>query len=563
VQVGICVNRSLEMVIGLLGILKAGGAYVPLDPDFPPHRLAFMLQETQSPVLLTQRELRDRLPESAAKIVCIDADWPDLARQPTHHPPLKTTTANLAYVIFTSGSTGVPKGVMMPHGALTNLICWERDRSVAGPGKRSLQFASLSFDVSFQEVFTTLSAGGTLMLIHESLRSDPYALLEFLEQARIDQIYIPYAALNQLAEAARNQSLSFALQEIITAGEQLVLTPTVKEFIRQSGSRLVNEYGPTETHVVSSFCLTPEEVETSVTLPPIGRPINNNQLLVLDSHANPLPVHVAGELYVGGAGLARGYLNREDLTAEKFVPNPFSADPNARLYKTGDLCRWLPDGNLEFLGRIDQQVKIRGYRVEPGEIESMLSTHPYVREAIVIAREDQPGQKRLVGYVVPMSGEDDQALPVSELREHLSQSLPEYMVPLAFVRLDSLPLTPSGKIDRRALPAPEGYYELNQQYVQPRNIVEERLAAIWQEVLGLDRVGVLDNFFALGGHSLLATQVVSRIRDVFRIAFPLRSLFELPTIAELGRRIETLQWADANSTELGTGKHEETEETTF
>ncbi len=544
ILVAICVERSLEMVVGLLGILKAGGAYVPLDPDYPAERLAFMLEDTRSPVLLTQQALQQRLPASNAQVVCLDADWQQIAQRSEANLLTQANADNLAYVIYTSGSTGRPKGITMPVGALVNLLHWETSRSsVAALEMRTLQFASVSFDASFTECFTTFCRGGTLVLVSEVCRQDPYALLDFLRRERVDRVIISFAAFSQLAETAQRENCYFPLREVISTGEQLVLSLAVKAFVHETGARLINDYGPSETHNVSWLSIRADQLERYPIWPPIGRPISNTQMVVLDQNKNLVPEGVPGELYIGGAGLARGYLNRPDLTAEKFIPNPFSDAPGSRLYRTGDLCRWLPDGNLEFFGRVDHQVKIRGYRIELGEIESSLRAHNQIREAVVVAREDQPGEKRMVAYVVP-AAEGGTTVSAAALREHLRAGLPTYMVPSAFVFLEALPLTPNGKLDRKALPAPDGHVELDGPYVPPRNPVEEQLCAIWQEVLRLERVGVHDNFFELGGHSLLATQVISRVRGAFQVELPVAALFTGATVAEL---------ADALQQQLSTG----------
>ncbi|HIP97643.1 MAG TPA: amino acid adenylation domain-containing protein, partial [Anaerolineae bacterium] len=547
--VGICVERSPEMIIGLLGILKAGGAYVPLDPDYPRERLVFMLEDARVPILLTQSHLLERLEVkrktqdvkrstqyAIRDTLCLDADWETIAQESAENPTSGVTAENLAYVIYTSGSTGTPKGVAMRHRPLYNLLSWQLRNWTLPNGARTLQFAPLSFDVSFQEIFSTWCSGGTLVLISEGMRQDIARLLRSLTDEKIERLFLPFVALQHLAEATDGQAVSATtLGEVITAGEQLQITRSIASlFGTLEGCTLHNQYGPSESHVVTAFTLMGSPSDWSA-LPPIGRPIDNTQIHLLDKHLQLVPIGVPGELYIGGDSLARGYLNRPGLTAERFLPDPFSEEPGARLYKTGDLARYLPDGNIEFLGRADHQVKIRGFRVELGEIEAVLGGHPALREVVVLAREDGSGSKRLVAYVIPAQ----KPVPtVSELRDFLKEKLPEYMVPSAFVTLEALPLTPSGKVDRRALPAPDGARpELEGAFVAPRTPVEKELAGIWTQVLGVERVGIYDNFFDLGGHSLLATQVISRVRTTYQVDLPLRRLFETPTVAGLAALI--------------------------
>jgi len=538
VLVGICVERSLEMIVGLLGILKAGGAYVPLDPKYPQERLAYMLADARPAVLLTQQSLQDNLPQQPANVVCLDQDWCNNSPENTSNCLSGVRGENPAYVIYTSGSTGRPKGVVMYHQALVNLLNWQLlNSTIAKP--KTLQFTALSFDVSCQEIFSTWNAGGTLILISETLRRDSFSILDFIIDQTVQRIFLPFVALQNLAEVAQDaMRTSSNLHEIITAGETLrITTPIAKWLDKLEGCTLYNQYGPSETHVVTAFTLNGQS-ETWNVFPPIGQPIANTQIYLLDAHLKPVPIGVSGELYIGGIGLARGYLNGAELTAEKFIPNPFSSEPGMRLYHTGDLARWLPDGNIEFLGRIDYQVKIRGFRIELGEIEAALAALPEVRDVVVVAREDTPGDKRLVAYLVTQAG---QSLPeTSTIRSKLAQSLPEYMLPAHFLQLEQLPLTPSGKIDRRVLPAPDTTRsEIG--YVPPRTPIEESLAQIWAEVLRLDKVSIHDNFFELGGHSLLATQVISRMRAAFQIELPLRDLFEANTLAELAQSVEIAQ----------------------
>ncbi|MEH2268243.1 MAG: amino acid adenylation domain-containing protein [Nostoc sp.] len=530
--VGICVERSLEMVVGILGILKAGGAYLPIDPEYPQERLSFMLQDAAVSILLTQQQLLKRLPKHQAQVICFDTDWLIISQSSQDNLISGVQANNLAYVIYTSGSTGQPKGVALNQLALGNLILWQLQNNPISTGAKTLQFAPISFDVSFQEIFSTWFSGGTLFLITEELRRDPVALLDFLQQKAVERLFVPFVALQQLAEVAVGSELvNSHLREIITAGEQLQITPAISQwFSKLNDCTLHNHYGPSESHVIITFTLA-NSVETWPLLPPIGRPIANTQIYILDKYLQPVPVGVPGELHIGGVSLARGYLNRPELTQEKFIPNPFD---NSKLYKTGDLARYSPDGNIEYLGRIDNQVKIRGFRIELGEIETVLNQHSDVQVSCAIVREDHPGQKQLVAYIVPQK----EMIPTTgELRQFLKAKLPDYMVPSAFVILEALPLTPSGKVDRRALPAPDLGIEIADKFVAPRNPIEEALALIWSQVLRLEKIGIHNNFFELGGHSLLATQVISRLPEALGISLPLRSLFESPTVAQLSEVI--------------------------
>ncbi|MEJ6479888.1 non-ribosomal peptide synthase/polyketide synthase [Nostoc punctiforme UO1] len=575
--VGLCVERSLEMVIGLLGILKAGAAYVPLDPEYPSDRLSFILEDAQVRVLLTQQSILDRLHQHQAHQVYLDTDAKLISQCSQDNLISDVQANNLAYIIYTSGSTGQPKGIAMNQLALGNLILWHRENLKISRGAKTLQFASISFDVSFQEIFTTWCSGGTLFLIGEELRRDTSALLGFLQQQAIERMFLPFVALQQLAEVAIGGELvNSHLREIITAGEQLQITPAISQWLSKlTDCTLHNHYGPSESHLATSFTLT-NSVETWPLLPPIGRPIANAQIYILDKYLQPVPVGVPGELYIAGVLLSQGYFNRPELTLEKFIPNPFKRSRGAgehtslreaapttplsnqgsrgetfnsdRLYKTGDLARYLSDGNIEYLGRIDNQVKIRGFRIELGEIEAVLSQLD-VQASCAIAREDIPGNKRLVAYIVPQKEQtcterSRSTLTVSFVRSFLKEKLPEYMVPSAIVILEVLPLTPNGKLDRRALPAPDLHSQLLDKYVAPRNPIEEILSLIWAQVLKVEQVGIHDNFFELGGHSLLATQLISRVRTSLKVELPLRSLFAAPTVAELSQNIQRLQQQD-------------------
>jgi amino acid adenylation domain-containing protein len=526
VRVGLCLGRSIELATAVLAVLKAGGAYLPLDPAYPRERLAFMLADARAPVLVTKERWRDRLPAGAAGVVYLDAaeDLPDGdgATGPATWPD------NLAYVIYTSGSTGRPKGVMMTHRCLANLLSWQLRAPTFAPGRRVLQFTSPSFDVSFQEMFSTWLSGGTLVIAPDDVRADAARLAGFLREQRVGRLFLPYVALRHLAEAAGGGTVLESLREVITAGEQLRVTPGLAAFFGgPDGPTLHNQYGPSESHVVTAFTLD-EPPARWPALPPIGRPIANARAYVLGAGMRLLPVGVPGELYLGGVALGRGYLGQADLTAERFVPDPFGPS-GSRLYRTGDRARWRADGELEFLGRVDQQLKVRGFRVEPGEVEAAVRQHPAVRDAAVAAWEQEAGDRRLVIYVVAAAGEPPS---VSELRRFLGETLPDYMMPASVVFLDTLPLTPSGKLDRRALPAPgPARPALGDEYVAPGNPLEEVLAGIWAGVLGVERVGVRDSFFELGGDSLLSLRVVARVREALQVEIPLREFFVRPTVA--------------------------------
>ena len=520
VPVGICVDRSIEMVVGLLGILKAGGAYVPLDPAYPTERLYFMLADIHPPVLLTQSHLLNNLPAYTGEIICLDDVGPAIAQESKKNPDNGATSANLAYVIYTSGSTGQPKGVEIEHASVVNLITWHLQAYKVKPTDRATQLASLAFDASVWELWPYLTIGASIHIVDEETRAYPSKLLEWLSAKEITYCFMP----TPLAESVLEERLPerLALRAVLTGGDKLHRRPP-----KDIPFRLINHYGPTENSVVTTWA--PVEPPNGNDIPPpIGRPICNNQIYILDPHLNPVPIGIPGELHISGDGLARGYCNRPELTAEKFIQNPFSDDPESRMYRTGDLARFLSDGNIEFLGRIDHQVKIRGFRIELGEIESVLIQHPAVSEAVAIAREDLLNDKRLVAYVV---ADPKQIIDSSEIRDYLQRKLPAYMVPAAFVKLDQLPLDHNGKVDRKRLPTPDiSRSALAVSFVAPRTPAEEVLAGIWCEVLGIESVGVYDNFFELGGHSLLATRIVSQVNEFFQVQFQLRSFFELPTI---------------------------------
>ena len=542
--VGIFVERSLEMIIGILGILKAGGAYVPLDVNYPKDRITYLLEDSQLSILLTQSQFLGQLPQFQGTTICLDQDWSIIANQSTVNPIVEVDQHNLAYIIYTSGSTGKPKGVMIEHRSIVNYILTAIREYNFTSDDQILQFSSICFDASVEEIFCGLLSGATLVLRTEDMLRSGDDFWQCCQKWQLTGLSFPTAYWHQLVSELTPTALQIITNiKLIMVGGEAIQQSKVKQWhtITANNSslpKLFNRYGPTEGTIVTTLY---EFTSPSATNVPIGRSISNIQVYILDAFLQPVPVGVAGELHIGGAGLARGYLNRPELTQEKFIPDPFSNYSDSRLYKTGDLARYLPDGNIEYLGRIDNQVKIRGFRIELGEIETILSQHSAVKTAIVIAREDETEQKRLVAYIVPQTEgistpQEQSLLAVTELRQFLKAQLPEYMVPSAFVILESLPLTSNGKVDRRALPAPD--FQSEEQYVAPRNPIEEILASIWVKVLKVEQVGIHDNFFELGGHSLLATQLISRIRKAFKVEMPLRELFVAPTVAALAQVIK-------------------------
>jgi amino acid adenylation domain-containing protein len=551
VYVGLCLERSLDLLVGLLAVLKAGGAYVPLDAAYPRERLAFMLRDAGIQLVVTQLSLLPALPEGAAACICLDRDADAIAGRPDSDPDAGAGAENLAYIIYTSGSTGTPKGVAMPHRPPVNLIAWQTQRSGLSRPRTVLQFAPVSFDVSVQEIFSALSCGATVVLVPEEIRKDPLALASYVEANAVQRLFIPVAALHQLAELPLGDRHKLReISDVITAGEQLQVTAAVRSlFASLPHASLHNHYGPAETHAVTSYQLDgPPSSWPSA--PPIGRPISNARLYVLDAELEPVPMGVAGDIYIGGDSVARGYLGRPALTADRFIPDPFSPQPGARMYRTGDRGRIRDGGVIEFLGRLDHQVKVRGFRIELGEIEAVIGQHPGVVEAAVAIHDNSPPpagdggsrvgapDRRLVAYVVlGVAGKPGAA----ELRQFLRDRLPDYMVPNVFVELDRLPMTPSGKVDRRALPRPDrGRRDLDRRFVAAVTDVERTIVDAWAEVLGVERVGLDDNFFDLGGHSLLATQVVVRLRARLNVDLGVRDLFDAPTARELAHRAESL-----------------------
>jgi amino acid adenylation domain-containing protein len=532
VLVGIFMERSLEMVIGIYGIIKAGGAYVPLDPEYPPERVAFMARDAQAPVLLTQKHLTEKLPEHKAKVICLDSDWSTIARENSRNFVSGAQPENLAYVIYTSGSTGTPKGAMNTHRGICNRLLWMQDAYQLTDRDRILQKTPFSFDVSVWEFFWPFLVGARLVVARPGGHKDSNYLIKTIQEQEITTLHFVPSMLQVFLEEKDVEKCT-TLKRVICSGEALPYE-LQEHFFARLPAELHNLYGPTEAAVDVSYWPCKRGGDRHIV--PIGYPVANTQLYILDAHLQPVPVGIPGELYIGGVQVARGYLNRRELTAEKFIPDPFSAVPGARLYRTGDLARYLPGGEIEYLGRTDHQVKIRGLRVELGEIDAVLGRHEAVREVVVMAREDVPGDKRLVAYIIP---EGEQTPSVNVLRQYLKEKLPEYMVPNAFVMLEKFPLAPNGKVDRRALPAPEHTRpELEETYVAPRTPVEQSLAEIWADVLGVERVGVNDNFFELGGHSLLALQLFVRIRKWARVDLPLATLFRAPTVQRLAEILE-------------------------
>jgi amino acid adenylation domain-containing protein len=556
--VGICLERSLEMVVGLLGILKSGGAYVPLDPAYPKERLAFMVEDSRPLALVTQTTLLDLVPKADSHILCLDnfdwtADFPQLssgnASRVEHH------ASPVAYVIYTSGSTGKPKGVMIEHGNVLNFFAAMDGCVPFSPGDAWLAVTSPSFDISVLELLWTLSRGLKVVVYSadearqnkksKSEDTEDHSIPALIQREGVTHLQCTPSMASMLLLDERTRGALGYLKALLIGGEgfPVKLARELREVFKGT---LLNMYGPTETTVWSTTWQLPQD--SAPARMAVGRPIANTQIYIVDSNLQPVPIGVEGELLIGGAGVARGYLGRDQLTAERFIPNSFSAArrtnqaSSARLYRTGDLARYLSDGNIELLGRIDHQVKIRGHRVELGEIEALLNGHPAVRESVVLFRQATNGEKALIAYIIPREGQK----PTREhLRQHALEKLPEHMVPGQFVYMTAFPQTPNNKIDRNAFPSPDiEAHESEDELEKPATPVEEELAALWKDLLGLPRVGCQDNFFESGGHSMLAMQLVAKVRKRFEVDFRLKNVFERQTLGGMAEIIEAMSWSD-------------------
>jgi amino acid adenylation domain-containing protein len=539
--VAICIDRSLAGVVSALATLKAGGAYLPIDPAYPSERTNFMLNDAQPRVLITTREIAKRVGvgSGAWKIIIVSDTGEmfqtvcEVAAQPKSTPVVEINPNQLAYVIYTSGSTGQPKGVAVTHSNLINLVCWHQQAfDISREDKASL-LAGVGFDAAVWETWPYLTMGASLHLPSEATRLSPELLRDWIVAEDITTCFLPTALAEPIM--ALDWPANTRLRNLLTGAETLRRFPSVK-----LPFTLVNNYGPTECTVVATSGVVPREMMTNA-LPSIGRAIANSQIYILDQAMQPVAQEAAGELYIGGVGVARGYLNRPELTAERFVPNPFSDNPGERLYRTGDLARFVSNGEIAYVGRVDEQLKIMGHRIEPNEIVSVMDRHPGVTSSLVVAREDGCREKRLVAYVVL---NDEVTTSAVDLRSFIANELPKHMVPVEFVVLENFPLTQNGKIDRAALPAPKpGNTLRDEAFTEPRTPVEERVAAMLSALLGLEKVSVRDNFFMLGGHSLLGTQLISQIRSAFNVELALRTLFESPTIEQLSLEVERLVMA--------------------
>ncbi len=539
VLVAVCAERSLEMVIALLASIKAGGAYVPLDPEYPPDRLQMMLQDCNSPVVLTQAHLRERIPPTKARVICVDSSQSSFKQESAENPDVALTGKHLAYCIYTSGSTGKPKGVPNVHEAIVNRLLWGQDTYRLTPSDRVLQKTPYSFDVSVWEFFWPLTTGATLVMARPGGHKDPSYLVELIKAEGITTIHFVPSML-AIFLAAEGIEECRSLRHVFAAGEALPFE-LQNRFFQRLPIKLHNLYGPTEAAVEVTYWECAPNYPRPIV--PIGRPVANTQIYILDEQLQPVPIGAPGELHIGGVQLARGYLNRPDLTAEKFIRNPFSPDPQERLYKTGDLARFLPDGNIEYLGRIDNQVKLRGFRIELGEIEAVLCECAGVQLAAVTVREDAPGDKRLVAYLVPTPNHQ---LSLDDIRSRLKAKLPEFMVPSRFVVLREMPMTTSGKVDRKALPRPpeeEGPTEI----VPARTELESKLLPLFGRVLGRKSVGVTDDFFALGGHSLLAARLLSEIKQLTGRHIPLSAMLRAATVESLAALVASDDRAPSDS----------------
>ena len=539
VVTAICLERSVTTVVAALAVLKAGGAYLPLDPGYPPDRLAFILDDARPLAVITQSKLIARAGSGSWRVVSLDDASSQVWSGSCDRPSANVAPANLAYVIYTSGSTGQPKGVQVTHYGLSNLVAWHMNAFGVTADDRATQLASLGFDAAVWEIWAHLCAGASLYLVPEVVRVSPELLRDWMVAKKITISFVPTALAERLILA--DWPKGTALRFLLTGADTLHHYPGSLPFT------LINNYGPTEATVVATS--GPIGRQRPDVRPPIGRPIANTAIHILDGHLQSVPAGEVGEMYIGGAGVARGYLNHPELTAEKFIPDPFNSGNGARLYRTGDLARWLPDGQIAYVGRADEQIKIRGFRIEPNEIVSLLNSHPAVQGSAVVAQEDASGTKRLLAYIVSDRASSPNA---SELRTLVLNQLPDYMLPSTFIRVDELPMTANGKLDRDALPSADAGNTLQEdEFVAPRTPLEERVTAIIANLLGLDRVGVNENFFLIGGHSLLGTQLIARVRDAFGVDLSLRSIFDSPAPAELAKEIERLMVArlDAMSAE--------------
>lgn len=529
-MVGICVERSLELIIGLLGILKAGGAFVPLDTSYPIERLLFMLEDTGVNLLVTEKKLENYFSKNVSQIVLLDDDWQKIAGQSTSVPQSNVQSENLLYVMYTSGSTGKPKGVSTLHKGVVRLV---KNTNYAHLDEHEvlLQYAPVTFDASTLEIWGSLLNGGKLIIMSKGATTLE-ELKHTIQKHQVTTLWLSAGLFHLMIDNGIEELTS--LRQLLAGGEALSINHVRKAYTLLKSCKIINGYGPTE-NTTFTCCYEVTNKGLSRSSVPIGRPINNTTVYILDKYLQPVPIGIAGELYTGGDGLARNYFNRPDLTAEKFIPNPFAVEPDQFLYKTGDLVRYLPDGNIEFLGRIDNQVKIRGFRIELGEIEAILGRHAHVKESVVIVREDTPGDKRIVAYVV---SKDKEAVEVAQLQEYLKDHMPSYMLPSAIVSLDYLPLTLNGKVNKKALPEPEHRNPSGGTYIVPSTEAEKLLAQIWKQVLGIDKVSVEDNFFDLGGHSLLAVKLFAQIKSTTGKELPISTLYANPVLAQLARCVE-------------------------
>ncbi|MEO8150556.1 MAG: amino acid adenylation domain-containing protein [Bacteroidia bacterium] len=530
--VGLCLERSLALGIGVLGILKSGAAYIPFDSEYPADRISNMLQTAKCDIIITQQNFLGLFKDSNCRVFAWEDAAEKINQQSAMNPEVAITKDDLLYVLFTSGSTGVPKGVAMRHEPLVNLMRWQKKEGVLVEPARTLQYCSINFDVSFQEILTCWSTGGCLYIIDDILRYNPLMLLKFIEANKIERLFLVFSSLQQLCQVAvENKIFPSSLKDIITGGEQLEITPHIISFFENiEGCVLHNHYGPTETNVVTTYTFKGNPSQWN-SLPPIGKPIANDLVYILDENLYPVKHGNEGELYVGGVCLARGYVNRDDLTRKHFIKDPFSDSRNARMYKTGDLVKVLTDGNIQYTGRKDEQVKIRGYRIELAEVELAISSSEDFKQVVVVMREDQPGLKRLVAYIDPGV---NSKININNLRKKISGKLPDYMIPSAFVFLEKFPRMASGKIDRRNLPVPEiKRPEISTSYIAPVTATEKEIAKIWSELLLIDKTGVNDNFFDLGGNSLLAVQFITRYAKQAGIDIPIVKLYEHSSIKEL------------------------------